>query len=445
MGRASGPASLARGTMRDMDLKSSRSARRRFLTRTLALPSLLCKFYEQARPALAMQSSASPAYDLLIRGGHVVDPSQNLSADSDVAISAGKIASIAPGIAEKQARQVLDARKLIVTPGLVDVHVHVYDGVAPLGIPADPNCIAKGATTVVDAGSAGAHTFPGLRQYVIRVVETRVFALLNISVVGQSTLSNGNPYGELLDLRYANARLAIRTIEQNRDVILGVKIRLSRNIAGENDLRALAIAREAADAVRLPLMAHIGGTVSPVEKILAMMKPGDLVTHTYHGHDGGILDARGRVLPDVRRAVERGVLLDVGHGAGSFSFKTAETAFAQGLLPGTISSDVHQGNVNGPVYDLATTLSKFLHLGISLEDTIRRATANPAKALAFPSGTGSLKPGSTADVALFDLREAPWEMVDSLGDKRPGRLRLKPVATLKAGRAYGNSVIPVYA
>ena len=417
--------------------------RRRFLNHTILLPSLICKLWTHPQTLFAQQAGAR-RYDVLIRGGRVIDPSQGLSTVADVAIQQGKIARIAPGIAETEARQVLDARNMIVTPGLVDVHVHVYDGVAPLGIPADPNCIAKGATTVVDAGSAGAHTFPGFRQHVIRLVETRVYALLNISVVGQSTLSNDNPFGELLDLRYANPKLAIRTIEQNRDVILGVKVRLSRNIAGENDLRALGLAREAADAVGLPLMVHIGGTYSPLPSILGMLKPRDLVTHSFHGREGGILDARDRILPEVRRAVENGILLDVGHGAGSFAFRTAEKAFAQGVMPGTISSDVHQGNVNGPVYDLATTLSKFLHLGISLEDVLQRATSNPAKALTFPAGTGSLKEGATADVAVFELREAPWEMVDSMGEKRPGKLRLRPVATLKAGRPYGNSEIPVY-
>ena len=191
---------------------------------------------------------------------------------------------------------------------------------------------------------------------------------------------------------------------------------------------------EAADADGLPLMVHIGGTFSPLPKILAMLKPKDLITHSFHGHDGGILDERDRVLPEVRRATENGILLDVGHGAGSFAFRTAEKAFAQNVLPGTISSDLHQSNVNGPVYDLATTLSKFLHMGIGLEEVIRRATENPAKALAFPAGTGSLKEGAMADVAVFELREAPWEMVDSMGEKRPGKLRLRPVATVKAGR-----------
>lgn len=419
-------------------------SRRRFLGGTLFLPSLLCRFEARAEPLFSAQTASAPIYDLLIRGGRVIDPSQNFSAEADVAIRDGKVARIAAGIAESEARQVLDARKLIVTPGLVDVHVHVYDGVAPLAIPADPNCIAKGATTVVDAGSAGAHTFPGFRQYVVRMAETRVYALLNISVIGQSTLSNQNPFGELLDLRYANPKLAIRTIEQNRDIILGVKVRLSRSISGDHDLRALALAKEAADAVGLPLMIHIGDTASPLPKILTMLKPGDLVTHSFTGREGGILDGRERVLPEVRKAVENGILLDVGHGAGSFAFRIAERAFTQGVLPGTISSDVHQGNVNGPVFDLATTLSKFLHLGVSLEEVLKRATANPAKALGFPSGTGSLKVGGAADVAVFELREAPWDMVDSMGDRRPGRWKLRPMATVKAGRVYGNSVIPVY-
>src|SRR5262249_47638103 len=216
----------------------------------------------------------------------------------------------------------------------------------------------------------------------------------------QSTLSQDNPYGELLDLRYANPKLAICTIEQNRDAILGVKIRLTSNIAGDHDLKALGLAREAADAVRLPLMVHIGGTHSPLPAIVAMLKKGDVITHSFREGPGGILDDRGRVLPEVRKAVEDGVHMDIGHGQGSFSFATAEKALAQQFLPGTISSDVHQFNVNGPVFDLATTLSKFLHLGMTLEQVIERASANPARTFAFPSGLGTLREGAPADVAV---------------------------------------------
>jgi dihydroorotase len=392
---------------------------------------------------LQAQTRPGARYDLLIRGGRVVDPSQTLSAERDVAINGHTVTRVAANIPETEARQVLDARGKIVTPGLIDLHVHVYDGVAPLGIPADPNCIAKGVTTVVDAGSAGAHTFPGLRKYVINVVDTRVYALLNISVVGQSTLSTDNPYGELLDLRYANPKLAIRTIEQNRDVILGVKVRLTQNIAGDHDLQALKLAREASDAVRLPLMVHIGGTHSPLPAILAMLKKGDVITHSFRGAPGGILDDRGRILPEVRKAVAGGVHLDIGHGAGSFSFDTAEKALKQELLPGTISSDVHQFNVNGPVFDLATTLSKFMHLGMTLEQVIERATTNAANAFGFPRGLGMLKEGAEADVAVFSLQEGRFEFVDSVGEKRAGTRKLVPVATVKTGRIYGSASIPV--
>lgn len=412
--------------------------RRQFVQRLFG-PSLVARLYDSS--LLKAQSGA--AYDLLVKGGRVIDPSQGLSAVRDVAITGSRITRLEPSIPEATARHVLDARGRIVTPGLIDVHVHVYDGVAPLGIPADPNCIAKGVTTVVDAGSAGAHTFPGMLRNVIRVVDTRVYALLNISVVGQSTLSDDNPWGELLDLRYANPKLAIRTIERNRDAILGIKVRLTRNIAGEHDLAALKLAREAADAVGLPLMAHIGNTHSALADILAILRKGDVVTHTFHGHSGGILDGSGRVLKQVRDAVARGVNLDVGHGRGSFAFDIAEKALKQDLLPGTISSDVHQFNVNGPVFDLATTLSKFLHLGLTLDQVIERATARPAALFRFPAGLGTLRAGAEADLAVFHLAQGDFEFIDAPGARRIGHQKLMPVATVKAGRIYGSASVPV--
>ncbi|MEZ5401009.1 MAG: amidohydrolase/deacetylase family metallohydrolase [Bryobacteraceae bacterium] len=393
--------------------------------------------------SVAAGQATRPRYDILVRGGYVICPAQNLSAVRDVAVLNGRIARVSEGIAPAEAAQVIDARGYLVTPGLIDIHVHVYDGVAPLGIPADPNCIAKGVTTVVDAGSAGAHTFPGLRKYVINVVDTRVYALLNISVVGQSTLSTDNPWGELIDLRLANAKLTAKTIEQNRDVIVGVKIRLTENIAGRRDLDALKLAREAADAVRLPLMVHIGGTFSTLPKILELLRKGDVITHSFRGGAGGILDDRGRVLPEVLRSVRNGVNLDIGHGAGSFAWATAEAALKQDLLPGTISSDVHQFNVHGPVLDLATTLSKFVHLGMKLEDVLTRATVNPARTFGALSGFGTLREGSTGDIAVFRMLEGDFELSDSLRQRRVVHQRLLPVAAIKAGRLYGASAIPV--
>ena len=418
-------------------------SRRSFLRRTAVGSSLVCTFGHGWQSLLGMARPQQTDFDLVVKGGKVVDPAQRLSAARDIGIRNGRVAAIEESIAEARAAQVLDARGKVVTPRLIDVHVHVYDGVAPLGIPADPNCIAKGVTTVVDAGSAGAHTFPGFRRNVISVVDTRVFALLNISVIGQSTYSQDNPYGELLNLEYANPKLAIRTIEQNRDVILGVKVRLSRPIAGQNDLQALKLAKEAASAVRLPLMVHIGDTHTPLPVILAELTQGDVVTHSFRGGNGGILDDRGNVLKEVRTAIAGGVHLDVGHGAGSFSFDTAEKALKQDVVPGTISSDVHQFNVNGPVFDLATTLSKFLHLGLTLDDVIQRASTNAANLFGFPRGLGTLKVGAEADVALFSLVEGDFQFEDALKQTRLGHRKLVPVATVKAGRIYGSAAIPV--
>ena len=391
----------------------------------------------------AQGSGRSYQYDLVVKGGRVVDPSQGLSAVRDIAVSGTKIARVAEAIPTTQALHVIDAADRIVTPGWIDIHVHVYDGVAPLGIPADPSCIAKGVTTAIDAGSAGAHTFPGLRKYVIDVVDTRILALLNISVVGQSTLSEDNPWGELLDLRYANASLAAKTIERHRDVIVGMKVRLTRNIAGDHDLEVLRRAREAADAAGLPVMVHIGGSHSPMADILRLLKPGDVITHSFRGGDGGILDAQGRIHDEVLEKVAAGVHLDIGHGAGSFSFDTAEKALEQGLKPGTISSDLHQFNVHGPVFDLATTVSKFLHLGLPLEEAIQRVTSNPSQVFGKLNELGTLREGAEADISIFSLEDGKFKFTDALGATRMGRQLLRPAATVKAGKLYGAASIPV--
>ena len=416
--------------------------RRGFLYRS-AGPLLVGLAHGHERAAFAQSRNRTYAYDLVVKGGRLIDPAQGPSKLQDIAVLNGKIARLAESIPTTDALHVIDATDRIVTPGWIDLHVHVYDGVAPLGIPADPNCVAKGVTTVVDAGSAGAHTFPGLRKYVINVAETRVVALLNISVVGQSTLSTDNPWGELLDLRYANAALAAKTIERHRDVIVGVKIRLTRNIAGDHDLEALRRAREAADAVRLPLMVHIGGSHSTVPEILKLLKPGDVITHSFRGGEGGILNDEGRVLEEVLESVASGVNLDIGHGAGSFSFDTAEKTIAQGLLPGTISSDVHQFNVHGPVFDLATTVSKFLHLGLTLEQAIERVTANPSRVFGALNGLGTLREGGEADISVFELERGSYTLTDSLGQTRSGNQLLKPVATVKAGKLHGAATYPV--
>ena len=389
-----------------------------------------------ARHAAAQEA---PRYDLLLRGGRVIDPASDRSADLDVAVRSGRIARVAPSIPPSDAREMIDTSGCLVAPGLVDMHVHVYDGVAPIAIPPDAHCIAKGVTTVLDGGSAGAHTYPGFERFIVARAETRVYALLNISVVGQSTFSTENPHGELLDLNLVHAGLTAATIKRHRDRILGVKVRLTRNIAGDKDLEVLGRACTAAREAQVPVMAHIGGSHSPLRRILDLLRPGDVITHAFRAGEGGILDERGNVLPEVRDARARGIRLDVGHGANGFSFETADRALQQGLMPDVISSDLHTYNYRGPVFDLVTTLSKFLHLGMTVEQVIQRATKAPAAIFTFPAGAGTLAEGVVADITVLRLEEAPVTFVDSHAVLRRGTQRLRPIVTLKGGRIIGSA------
>lgn len=378
-------------------------------------------------------------YDLVIKNGTVIDPSQGLHARRDVAIAGGRIAAVAEHIPDKDTHDVIEAHGLLVTPGLVDLHVHVWWGVAHLAIEADPSCLARGATTAVDAGSAGANTIAGFRRYVIEQVDTRVLAFLNISGMGQLD----NDIGELQDIRWARVGRAIEAARLHPDEVVGIKVRLTDGIAGENDVVALERAIDAASQIGKPVMIHIGRSVHPLEELLPRLRPGDLVTHSFTGHPHGILDSNGRVIDVARDARARGVIFDVGHGAGSFSFDVAEKALADGFPPGTVSSDVHRSNVRGPVYDLATTLSKYLHMGLPLDEVVALGTAKPAAALGGANSgrpwsdiVGSLKVGAEADVAVMELREGPVTFTDAVGKTRQGAKLLVPAVTLRAGRRH---------
>ncbi|HYL82043.1 MAG TPA: amidohydrolase/deacetylase family metallohydrolase [Candidatus Acidoferrum sp.] len=371
-------------------------------------------------------------YDLLIKGGSVIDPVGGLQEVADLAIERGRIVSVAKDIPRDLSWEVLDASGHLVTPGLIDLHVHVYPGVSHYGIDPDSTCLARGVTTVCDAGSSGADTFEGLRRYVIEVSATRVLAFLNISAIGMvSPLDN-----ELHDLKHASPERAIGVCERHRDVIQGVKVRLSRSMVGDNGLQPLLLARRAAEAAGMPLMVHVGDTPSPLGEILSELRPRDILTHCFHGRKHGILDEKGEVLPEVREAVKRGVVLDVGHGVGSFSFEVARRALKAGLTPGTISSDLHFYNVNGPVFDLATTMSKFLLLGLPLSDVLAKTTTTPAALLGLSDRVGSLREGYLADVAVFKICRGDFEFEDSMHEKVRGDQRLEPVAVIRGGRVY---------
>ena len=375
------------------------------------------------------------SYDLLIRGATLVDPAQRLHAARDIAIADGRITAVAEEIFEEEAETVVQAAGMLVTPGLIDLHVHVYWGVSHYGIHPDPHCVARGATTVYDAGSSGADTFPGFKRYVIDVSATRIKAFLNISSQGMLCRS----VGELTDIRYADVKRAIRMCEEYSDDIVGVKIRLTTQLVGDNGREGLKRAREVCDATGLPLMVHPNAGQLSLAEVLAEMRPGDILTHCFHENDTGVVDDDGNVKPEARKAQEGGILFDVGHGQGSFAFRVAEAAMSQGLVPGTISSDLHVYNIGGPVYDLATTVSKFLLLGLTLDEAIEKVTAAPARAMGMLGEIGTLKPGACADLSLFGLESSSFTFVDCKKQTRTGDQRLVPVSTIRGGRLYAPS------
>lgn len=368
--------------------------------------------------------------NLYITGGTVIDPASGLHARSDVRIDAGRIAAVAPDLTPEPGADVLDATDLLVVPGLVDLHVHVYRGVADLSVEADETCLGRGVTTAVDGGSAGANTFAGFRKLVAEPSRGRILAFLNISAMGQVDTH----LGELHDLRFADPERAIAVAAANRDLIVGFKVRVSEMLAGRNGIAALERALEAGDATALPVMVHIGGTPFGLEEVVDRLRPGDVVTHAFTGwRPGGILDDDGRIVAGAREARKRGVRFDVGHGAGSFTWRVAEAALADGFRPDSISTDLHRFNIASPVHDLATTMSKLLLLGVPVAEVIAMVTSAPAATLGMTGRVGSLDVGSEADVTVLRVEEGRFDLADSAGDVREARQRLVPVAVVRAG------------
>ena len=374
-------------------------------------------------------------YELLIKNGTLIDAAQGIHARQDIGFANGHVAAVSDDIPTSEAREVLDANGCFVTPGLIDLHVHVFYGVSHFGIEPDSTCLAHGATTVVDAGSAGADTFPGFRKYVIDVSDTRILAQLNISSQGMLT----QEIGELENPDYADVGKACRMIEAHRDIILGVKVRLTREsiVGARAGMLPLHRAREAADAAGLPLMVHPQDAwCQSIDDILAVMGKRDILTHCFHDMPCGILDENGKIRDSVHAALERGVIFDVGHGAGSFSWDVVNKAMAQGVEPTTISSDLHVYNVDGPVYDLVNVVNKFLYLGMPLDDALAKVTSVPADTILMPGEVGTLAVGAWGDAVVFELREGAFELVDARGQSRIGTQKLEPIVVVKSGRVY---------
>lgn len=368
-------------------------------------------------------------FDLLIKGGEVVDPGAGLSGKLDVAITRNRIAAVDRIIAAESAHRVIDASGQYVTPGLVDLHTHVYHSVTFWGIHADPVAARTGVTTWLDVGSSGGYNFMGFRDFIAHPASSRIYALLNISSIGLTAMT-----GELANLSYCDVDLCCTMTDENRDLILGIKARIDSATTGDNGLEPLRRAREAAERLELPLMVHIGGGPPDVSSVLDLMRPGDILTHCYTGNSMRIIDAGGQILDAAKQAVDRGIILDIGHGAGSFSFETAEALLDTDYRPYVISSDIHQMSILGPLYDLPTCLSKFMALGMSFADVIEAATAHPAEVLGMQNEIGVLKPGAYADVALFELVQGDFPFYDVRLNQRNGKVLIRNTLTLVGGR-----------
>jgi dihydroorotase len=385
-------------------------------------------------PTAVYANNATP-FDLLIRGGEVLDPSQRLRGRYDIGIRWGRIVSMQPVIPVAHARHVIEANDNLVTPGLVDLHTHVYPLGSAIGLPADELAPYTATTTYVSAGDAGANNFGAFKHYVMAAARSRMFAFVHISRIGLA----GFPVGETLNIEYADVDAAAKCVAENSDVVLGIKVRISRSVVGTNQLEPLRHAIQAAEAAGTGarVMCHIGDAPGNLSTLLDLLRPGDILTHTYSGAGNNIV-ANGKVLPAALEAKNRGVLIDVGHGGGSFDYTVAEPAIEQGLLPDTISSDIHvlSGNSPGMPY-LPWVMSKFLNLGFSLEQVVALVTASPANIIDRVDKLGTLQIGAPAAVSVLELVEEPVEFVDTRNNHRHGTRWLKPVHTVRAGRPFG--------
>lgn len=362
------------------------------------------------------------AYDLVIRNGRVVDPSQRLDRITDLAIRDGKIAALGRNL---QGAESIDATGKLVTPGLIDIHLHARDAELP------PSAIlATGVTTMVDAGSRGADNVDPLIA-VARDAPNRMRILLNIGRLG----NNPNGRGEFLDgIEPADVEKARAAAEKNRSWIVGIKARLSRSICGDLDMEVLRRALQVATPLGIPVMLHVGGTASPLPQILALLRPGDIVTHMYSTVHG-ILDDQGRVLPEVRAARRRGIRFDFGNGRTEhWTWDVAQRGLEQGFPPDTISSDLDLAGHTQQVFDLPTVLSKFLAMGMPLQQVIACATVNASRAFREFNAYGSLRPGAPADVAVFELAQGGFEFVDNYKNNRTASQKLIARAVVAAGK-----------
>ncbi len=371
-------------------------------------------------------------YDLVLKGGHVVDPVQAIDGPMDVAFLSGKVAAIDRNIAVPPGVEARDVTGHYVTPGLIDMHTHVYWGGTSLGIDAEEFCRTSAVTTAIDTGSAGPGNFAGFRKHVIEPSQVRILAFLHVSHAGIFGFSNRIMVGESEDLRLMDPQTAVEVALANRDLIVGIKVRLGKWASGIHGMSPFEHAIQVADETGLPLMVHIDEPPPSYAEVVERLRPGDVLTHCFRPFPNTPVTPDGKVRPEVLAARQRGVLFDIGHGMGSFSFKVARTMLDNGFYPDTISSDVHALCINGPAFDQVTTLSKFLNLGMSFPEVIRTTTENAALALSR-SDLGNLKPGSIGDVAILSVDEGEFNYVDVVGETLVGDKKVNVQGVVLAG------------
>jgi dihydroorotase len=415
------------------------STRRQFLAGSGSLLAL-----GGAAPGSALAAMGpNDKFDLLIKGGEVLDPSQNLRGRRDIGIRWGAIEAVEADIPADRALKVLSASGKLVIPGLVDLHAHVYPYGSAIGIPADELLTFQGTTTMVSAGDAGANNFAGFRRFIVGQTRTRLYAFVHIANIGLTPF----PLPELYNIDFAVVDACAKTVAENSDIAIGVKVRMSENVIANNGTEPLKRAIEACQKAGggAKVMCHIGGveTAKLMSDILDLLRPGDILTHAYSGapNIGGAFTnivQDGRLLPAASAAKQRGVVFDVGHGGGSFDYTVADAAIQAGATPDTISSDIHvfSGNSPGMPY-LTWVMSKFLNMGFSLEQVVAMATINPAKIINRLPKLGTLQVGAPGDVSVLELVEGPVEFVDTRNNKRQGKVQLRPANVVLAGVPFG--------